>query len=178
MAMLIQELDGQWCPHFASAAFSYNVSDTIIQNLHNHPFGWWLPAAGFVNMEPTHTHAIKYSTMKASQGRQADGDLMATCVRRESCCSRYHDEGSINVMWGYWKAHNLDPGTNLIRHHFKLLGLPEWIPEEQEVVRSAFATLHHQFGQYKECDFSDMHAATIGINRSAIIRFSKLHTGL
>ena len=47
---------------------------------------------------------------------------------------RYHDEGSINVMWGYWRAHNLEPGTNLIAHHFKLIGLPDWIPEAQEVV--------------------------------------------
>lgn len=40
-------------------------------------------------------------------------------------------------MWGYWRAHNLEPGTNLIAHHFKLIGLPDWIPEEQEVVRSS-----------------------------------------
>lgn len=51
---------------------------------------------------------------------------------------RYHDEGSINVMWGYWRAHNLEPGTNLIAHHFKLIGLPDWIPEKQEVVIPSF----------------------------------------
>ena len=44
-------------------------------------------------------------------------------------------------MWGYWKAHNLEPGTNLIRHHFKSIGLPDWVPESQEVV-SPFPCLH------------------------------------
>lgn len=53
----------------------------------------------------------------------------------------YHDEGSINVMWGYWRAHNLEPGTNLIAHHFKLLGLPDWIPEHQEVGAFSFGAL-------------------------------------
>ena len=43
-------------------------------------------------------------------------------------------------MWGYWRAHNLEPGTNLIAHHFKLIGLPEWIPEEQEVVSLSSAS--------------------------------------
>ena len=52
----------------------------------------------------------------------------------EALIGRYHDEGSINVMWGYWRAHNLEPGANLIAHHFKLIGLPDWIPERQEVV--------------------------------------------
>lgn len=53
----------------------------------------------------------------------------------------YHDEGSINVMWGYWRAHNLEPGTNLIAHHFKLIGLPDWIPEAQEVGAFSFGAL-------------------------------------
>lgn len=34
----------------------------------------------------------------------------------------------------YLKEHKLSPGTNLLRHHFGLMGLPDWISEEQEVV--------------------------------------------
>lgn len=48
---------------------------------------------------------------------------------------RYHDEGSLGIQVAYRKAHSLPLGSNLIRHHLGLIGLPEWMPEEQEIVR-------------------------------------------
>lgn len=50
-------------------------------------------------------------------------------------CCRYHDPGAINIMQNYLREHQLPPGTNLLRHHFGLMGLQDWIPNDLEVVR-------------------------------------------
>lgn len=42
-------------------------------------------------------------------------------------------------MWGYLKAHELELGDNIIAHYFKMIGLPDWIPEHQEVVHPSLA---------------------------------------
>lgn len=91
-------------PHYRSERFSLRTMNSV----------WW---------------AFSAPTSKTKCG------VRATQPRPPApLCCRYHDEGSINVMWGYWKAHRLEPGSNIIAHHFNLIGLPGWIPESQEVV--------------------------------------------
>ena len=48
---------------------------------------------------------------------------------------RYHDEGTVWIQWAYRKQLDLAPGTNLIHHYFERIGLPDWVPKSQELVR-------------------------------------------
>ena len=68
-----------------------------------------------------------------------------TYVERMSCFSlgsiRFHDRGVSHLSDAYLKAYRLPRGTNIMKHHFDAIGLPDIIEETTEVISFNYSAI-------------------------------------
>ena len=68
-----------------------------------------------------------------------------TYVERMSCFSlgsiRFHDQGVSHLSDAYLKAYQLPKGTNIMKHHFDAIGLPDVIDETTEVISFNYSAI-------------------------------------
>ena len=68
-----------------------------------------------------------------------------TYLERMSCFSlgsiRFHDRGVSHLSDAYLKAYRLPRGTNIMKHHFDAIGLPDIIDETTEVISFNYSAI-------------------------------------